>query len=82
MKIVGATFVKDGQAKRARARICAEIALANEPQIARAEEPGRGEAGVSLLGVRVPEDCVGRVRAIIEAAGGEVESEVPETEIE
>jgi hypothetical protein len=82
MKIIGATFAEGCQAKRARDRILAEIALPNEPQIARAEAAGWAGEGISLLGIRVPEERVGRVRAIVEAAGGEVESEVSETAIE
>jgi hypothetical protein len=81
MKIIGATFVEDCQARRARDRVVAEIALPNEPHMARAEAADRPGEGVTLLGIRVPDDRVGKVRAIIQATGGAVDSEVAETAI-
>src|SRR4051794_7296100 len=61
IRIIGATFGDDGHARRARDRIVGEVTLPSEPQFVRAAAPGEG---VTLLGVRVPDDVGDRVREI------------------
>jgi hypothetical protein len=79
VKVIGATFRHAEDARRASARMRAEIDLSETPQVARAVSPDEPGHQVTLVGARVPEDATERARAIVEEEGGRLETEVSDS---